>query len=143
MKMKINPNSKFDLDFVDRTLKTSGVVLLISLIFGVYYFGLNPALAFFFGGVWGMVNLLMLKRLVTLAIRPDGVDLPSVIILALIKFPLLYVAGFFLLKIEQFETIHLVYGFSSVLVVMVLKAAGRVLLGLDSENGNGPVQKVV
>ena len=141
--MKINPNSKFDLDFIDRTLKTSGMVLLISLIFGIYYFGINPSLAFFFGGVWGMVNLIMLKRLVTLALRPEGIDVPAVIILGLVKFPLLYVSGYFLMKIEQFETIHLVYGFTSILAVMVLKAAGRLMLGLDAENGDGPVQKVV
>ena len=141
--MKISQNSKFDLDFVDRTLKTSGVVLLIALVFGMYYFGINPALAFFFGGVWGMVNLILIKRLVTFAVRPEGVDVPAVVILALVKFPLLYASGFFLLKIEQFETLHLVYGFSSVLAVMVLKAAGRLMLGLDAENGNGPVHKVV
>jgi len=137
--------SKFDLDFIQRTLRTSGVVLLICLVFGFYYFGKWPALGFFSGGVWGMVNLILITSLVKLTIRPEGADVTAALITGLVKFPLLYLAGYFLLKVKQFEPLHLLYGFSLILVIIVLKAMGRVMLGLDS-NGNGnneQIQKVV
>jgi hypothetical protein len=135
--------SKFDLDFIQRTLRTSGVVLLICLVFGFYYFGKWPALGFFSGGVWGMVNLLLITSLVKLTIRPEGADITAALITGLVKFPLLYVSGYFLLKVEQFEPLHLLYGFSTILVVIVLKAIGRVMLGLDGNGNDEHVQKVV
>jgi len=33
------------LDFITRTLKTTGVLLLIAFPFGLYYYGLYPTLA--------------------------------------------------------------------------------------------------
>lgn len=139
----MTPNSKFDLDFITRTQKTTGAVLLIGLIFGMYYFGVYPALAYFSGGVWGMINLMMITSLVRYLIRPEGVDTTAVIILSLIKFPLLYVSGYFLMKVEVFDIKHLVYGFSTVLLIMVLKAAGRLFLGLDKNGGGSPVNKAI
>lgn len=131
--------SGFETDFIDRTLKTTGWVLVVSLVFGTYYFGVYPALAFFSGGVWGMVNLLFINKLVRSTIKPGGVDTPRAIGLALVKFPFLYLAGYALLKVPQFEPLHLLAGFSLLLVIMVLKVAGRALLGLDDtkqQNGN-------
>ena len=135
--------SKFDLDFIQRTLRTSGVVLLICLVFGYYYYGLWPALGFFSGGVWGMVNLLLITSLVKLTIPPEGADVTAALITGLVKFPLLYVSGYFLLKVEQFEPLHLLYGFSLILVIIVLKAMGRVLLGLDANGNDEQTQKVL
>ena len=39
------------LEFIDRTLKTSGVVLLVFFPFGLFYLGVFPALAAFSGGI--------------------------------------------------------------------------------------------
>lgn len=134
---------RFDLDFIDRTLKTTGIVLLIAFFFGTYYYGLYNALAFLSGGVWGIVNLMLLKKLVRSAIRPEGIDTVAVIMIMLVKFPLLYAAGYFLLKVTMFTPVALVVGFSSVLGVLVLKALGRVFLGLDTNGNNKPVEKVI
>ncbi len=121
----------FELDFIDRTLKVTGIVLLIGLLFGLYYFGLWPALAFFSGGIWGMVNIIFLTGLVRATIRPDKADTMKAAGLAIIKFPLLYLAGYFLLKVPQFDPLHLLAGFSLLFVVLVLKVVGRAVLGMD------------
>ena len=118
-------------DFINRTLRTTGVVLLISLFPGMYYFGVFPTLAVFSGGVWGIINLMFLSALIRAALRTGNVDILKVAGLALIKFPLLYVSGYFLLKVEQFEPLHLLIGFSTLLAVMALKVIARALLGLD------------
>lgn len=122
-----------DLSFIHRTLKTTGVVLLVGSLFGLYYVGLWPSLAFLSGGIWGMVNLIFITGLIRATIRPGGVDTPKAVGLAIVKFPLLYGAGYFLLKVPQFEPLHILAGFSLLLIVIVLKVVGRAILGLDDD----------
>ena len=125
------------LDFIARTLKTSGVLLLVAVPFGSYYYGFFPTLACLTGGVWGIINLHFLRVLVESVIRPEGIDKMRVFGLILVKFPMLYVSGYFLLTVSGFEVWHLLIGFSVPLAVMLLKALGRALLGLDTRNNNG------
>ena len=127
--MRSNPK----LDFLDRTLRTTGVVLLIFLPFGLYYFGVYPTLAVFSGGVWGIVNFIFVSALISTTIRPGKADKARAVALSLVKFPLLYASGYFLLKVPQFEPLHLMVGFSSLFGVLVLKALGRLLLALDDK----------
>ena len=122
------------LDFIDRTLKTSAVVLLIFLPFGIYYFGVFPTLAILSSAVWGLVNLIFLAHLIRTVISPDKIDLKKAIGLGVIKFPLLYVSGYFLLTIKEFDPVYLVIGFSLFIAVMLLKSLGRVILGMDKDN---------
>ncbi|UCG60370.1 MAG: hypothetical protein JSV52_08520 [Candidatus Zixiibacteriota bacterium] len=125
--------TELDLSFILRTLKTTGVVLLIGAAFGLYYLGPWPSLAFLSGGTWGMVNLIFITGLVRVTIRPEGVDTQKALGWAIIKFPLLYGAGYFLLKVPQFEPLHLLAGFSLLLLIIVLKVVGRAILGLDEK----------
>jgi hypothetical protein len=126
-----------------RTLRTTGIVLLIAFAFGTYNFGFWPALAFLSGGIWGMLNLLFISALVRAAIRPDEVDVMRAIGFAIIKFPLLYVAGYFLLKIPQFDVMAVIVGSTMVLAVLVLKALGRAILGLDNKSDKKPTAQGV
>lgn len=119
------------LEFIYRTLRTTGIVLLVISPFLLYYFGLWPTLAVFSGGVWGILNLWFIMHLVRVTIKPGGVDKSKMIGLMLYKFPVLYLSGYFLLKIEQFNPLLLLIGAGAVLAVMVLKAVGRLMLGLD------------
>ncbi len=129
--------TNFGLDFIQRTLKTTGVVLLVTFVIGIYYFGFYDALAYFSAGIWSMVNLLFLAALVRTALKPEGVDKMAAAVLALIKFPLLYSAGYFLFTVEMFRPFPLFIGLSMVILVMVLKAVSRVLLNLDVVSQEG------
>jgi len=81
-----------------------------------------------------MVNLHFLEKLIRSALRPDGVDKTSALVYLFIKFPLLYAAMYFMVTSEFFNAILLLVGFTTVLLVIVLKAAGRVLLKLDNND---------
>jgi len=126
--------NKFDLSFLDRSLKTTGILLLIFLPFGFYYFSSFVTLAIFTGGIWGMVNLIFLSALVRSTLRSEGADKFRAVSLLLIKFPLLYLSGYFLLKVPQFEAYHLLIGFTSLFGVIFLKVLGRLFLALDENN---------
>jgi hypothetical protein len=126
-------NSGLGLEFIDRAIRTTGVVLLIFFPFGLYYMGFYPSLAVFSGGIWGILNFMLITGLVKAAIRFEGAHTPRVIVLALVKFPLLYVSGYFLLKISYFQPLHLLIGFSSILAIVVLKAVGRLLVSAKAD----------
>jgi len=123
-----------NLDFLDRTLRTSGIVLLIYLPFGLFYQGLFPALAVFSGGVWGIVNFIFLAGLIRAAIRPDGVNLRRVLILAAIKFPLLYGAGYCLTLVPGFTPLDLLIGFTIILAILTLRAVSRFMIDKQEED---------
>lgn len=122
-----------NLGFINRTLKTTGIVLLVYFPFGIYYFGFYPTLSVFSGGVWGMVNLMLLTRLVRASLRPEGADKAVVAGVALVKFPLLYAAGYFLVTTPIFDPLAVLIGFSVLLAVMVLKVVARALLGSEQK----------
>ncbi len=121
-------------DFIQRTLRTTGVLLLILFVVVLYYFGFYHALALLSSGIWSMVNLMFLSALVRTVLHPGKINKTAAIGMAFIKFPLLYTAGYFLVTVDVFRAIPLVVGFSMVLVVMVLKAVTRAILHLDDNN---------
>lgn len=121
----------FEANFIQRTLRTTAVLLLIVFLFGIYYFGFYNALAVLSAGIWSMINLIFLSILIRNAMRPDEIDKTAVIVTAIIKFPLLYAAGYFLLTVEIFDPVPLVIGFTLVFVVIFLKALARVIFKLD------------
>lgn len=120
------------LDFIDRSIKMTGALLLVVMAYGTYHLGFYPALALFSGGVWGMINLMLITAMVKASIRPDGISGKKVAAIALIKFPFLYLAGYFLLRVSLFEPWLLLMGSATVFVVIVLKAGGRLMMGLDN-----------
>lgn len=123
-----------DIGFVSRTLRTTSLLALVILIIGTFYFGFYPTLSIVTGIIWGMVNLFFLERLVRSALRPEGVDKTAALVYLFIKFPLLYASLYFMVTTEFFNTIFILAGFTIVLLVIVLKAAGRVLLKLDNND---------
>jgi hypothetical protein len=122
------------LEFIGRTLRTFGIVLLIFVPFGLYYAGIYPTLAILSGGVWGIINMVFLTELVKAVIRPEGVQMERAIVFGVVKFPLLYATAYALLKIPVFKPTLLLAGFSGIFLIMLLKAMGRILLGLDSRS---------
>jgi hypothetical protein len=132
------------LDFVDRSLRSFGIVLLVFLPFGFYYLGAFNALAVLSGGVWGIVNLILISKLIRLVIRPGGAANAKGVAFVLVLFAGLFVAGYFLLSVEQFEPWLLLIGFTGLFLIMFLKALGRWITGADDQpTGQENAQKVV
>ncbi|HOP06488.1 MAG TPA: hypothetical protein PLF13_04270 [candidate division Zixibacteria bacterium] len=132
------------LAFLDRTLRTSSIVVLVFMPFGVYYLGIYRSIAVLSGACWGIVNFVFLSALVRSVLRPEGADRGRALWLGLIKFPLLYLAGYGLLSIpvEGFTPGWLLAGFSIVLGVMALKAMSRAILKIDNgESKNERIQE--
>jgi hypothetical protein len=56
-----------------------------------------------------------------------------------LKFPLLYLVGYLLLKSSLFPVLSLVVGFTLIFAVIVLKALGRLLLSLEGFKMEGSI----
>ena len=121
-----------DFSFVGRTLRTTGAVSLLVLAFGTFYYGFVPALSVFTGMIWGMVNLYFLAMLVRATIIPGEIDKVRAGVLLFVKVPLLYFSGYMMIVSDYFLPLHLLAGFSAVLVIIVLKAIGRVITKQDN-----------
>jgi len=129
-----------DLAFITRSLKLTALLSGLGFIFASVYLGAGWGLGFILGAAWGIGNLYLIKRLIELSVRLEGRDLAAVVILVLVKFPLLYGLGYLILSRSWYPFWAPVIGFSLPLAVIVLKAIGRVLLGIEgSDAGRKPV----
>ena len=119
------------LEFITRIIKTTAVVSLVVSLCISYYFDWKIGLGFFVGAAWSLINLFFIRTLIKEVVSPNEARKSITAVLALLKFPLLYVAGYFIVASEFFSVYALLAGFSLLFAVIVLKVLGRLILGLD------------
>lgn len=123
--------TSFSEDFLRRSMRMTALLVLVGSLFALIYSGTWQALALLSGGAWSLVNLNFLKAGVRAVITLERRDRLAIAGLALIKFPTLYLTGYFLLSFSKFDVGYLLMGFSVFFAVLVLKSLGRALLHLD------------
>lgn len=129
------------LEFIGRVIKTSLVVAAFILIFGAVYYDWNYSLGIAIGLVFNCVNLWFVKGLIeqTVTLR-ERKPLP-ILVLSAIKFPVLYLIGYLILKVDIVPVTSLLVGFTLLFAIVVLKVIGRQLTSTrfmkmaDSKNG--------
>ncbi len=119
------------LEFLKRIWKTTLVVGVIVFAFTAVYFDMRFAWGLLIGCLWGVVNFIALTAALTSFVTPGEVNRTRALILAAIKFPIIYGLGFLILRSEWFEPTSLLIGFSLLFMVTLLKALGRSYLKLD------------
>ncbi len=127
------------LEFITRVVKTSVIVSLIQLPFVAIYFDYRYGLGIVLGCLWGVVNLHFLRSVVVCYTNLSGRSKRQLLLLLLLKFPLLYLVGYLLLKWSLFPVLSLVVGFTLIFAVILLKALGRLLLSLDEFKTEGSI----
>ena len=83
------------------------------------------------GIIWSLVNIRFIAAIVKSVLTVEQRDTNRILLAMAIKFPVLYVAGFLLLRSEHFSVIWLVAGFTWPFFVLFMKGAGRAYLKLD------------
>jgi hypothetical protein len=89
-------------------------------------------------GIWGVANLWALEHLIRLSLRPSGRQPLAIALALLVKLPLLYAAGAALVLTGAFPARALVLGVSLPLLVITLKALGRLVAPRLAGQGPGP-----
>ena len=116
------------LDFINRIIKTTLLLSALVFIFGSVYFSWIFSLGIFVGTLWGIVNLWLIRQFVVGYITAADRNAGRLALFAIIKFPVLYAVGFFLLRLGWFPVLSFVVGFSLIFVVIFFKALGIFLL---------------
>ena len=78
------------------------------------------ALAVVVGAAWIFLNVYFLFRLIAMGMNVQGGKKDKVLILSVFKFPVLYVAGFFILKSRFFPVYGIVIGLTAFMTALVI-----------------------
>jgi hypothetical protein len=128
-----------DTAFLNRTLRASLFLTALSFLMLSYYVGTGWALGFTLGALWSAANLLLLRELIVRWLTPGDRPWAPLLLLILAKFPLLYFVGYWILRQSHYPVTAPLLGFGLPLAVMVLKAAGRLWLGIHGPDaGRAP-----
>lgn len=109
-------------DFVNRVIKNSLVLAVICTVVAWFYGELSSGLGILAGAVWGSINLFFLTHLIQNCIVETPKHLFKIGMLLGIKFPLLYLTGYFLLAFDYFPIMALLWGFSITITVIFLNS---------------------
>jgi hypothetical protein len=131
-----------DLEFLYRVRKTSIISALLLFPAIAAYLGIAAGASLLLGCAWSLANLFFIALLVrTMCANPENKRFRLALIL-MVKMPVLYACGFFLLKSGWLTVSGLLAGFMWPLFIITLKAMGRMILRLDGGNqpfvGAGP-----
>lgn len=118
------------IEFIHRVIKISLILAFLIFLFVTFYYRFDYASGIFVGCGWGCMNLFFLTNLITETTNLKGVNKKRVLLLVLLKFPLLYLTGYFLLRINYFPVTSLLVGFTLIFAVVLLKALGKMVISL-------------
>ena len=122
-----------DLRFIDRVIRSTLILAAFLFPFFALYIGMNFALALLLGAFWGCLNLLAIRIIVVSLMTLYKKNVTLGLIILFVKLPVLYGIGYLLITWNYLSIGGLLWGFSGILIVMVLKVLGRMYLGLDNK----------
>lgn len=97
------------------------LLLTLSLLILAAYYDFLMALFFVLGAMWGRANLYLIEQFLREILISQPKNLLKIIVLASIKFPVLYGVGFYLLSIENGCAWAMLTGFSVNLLLHIRK----------------------
>lgn len=107
-------------NLIDKMIYTTLFAALICLVGGFFSHHAKDGVALFSGAIWGALNLFFLKVLLQRLILPTYKKNFLFVLLILIKWPLLYLGGYYLLKNTYLSSMYLLAGFSILFVVIFI-----------------------
>lgn len=116
-----------ELQFLYKSLRLTLYLTLLIGAFLTYYYGGSFALGFVSGSFWNIFNFSILIRLIRSVFQTVKPSKIKIVLFFILKFGLLYVLGFVIIKYSGFSLWGILAGFSLLLVVLFLKALGKVL----------------
>jgi len=122
-----------NLDFINRIIKTSLILAAIAFPFLAIYLRISFAVAYILGCIWACLNLLAIRFLIAQVVTPNPKNKVLIILFIFVKFPLIYFLGYLFIVWNYPPIYGLLWGFSSILIVTILKVVSRAILQKDSK----------
>ena len=130
-----------DLDFITRILKTTFFLTILVALFAASYYNIQFAEGLVAGSFWNLINFWLIQKLIIGLLSNKPRETGKLVGLVLIKFPLLYGVGLWILLTGKFTAGSLLCGFSLLFVVLILKTLGILILSKNSKTSNSPENK--
>lgn len=123
-----------DLKFIDRVIRTTLILAAVLFPFFALYTKLNLALSILLGAIWGALNLWAIKIVIISLTPGQKKSTVTGLLVLFLKLPVLYGLGYLLVTWSYLSVGGLLWGFSGILIVPLMKVLGRMYLGLDGGN---------
>ncbi len=121
-------------DFLKRTRTMAvGLTALVAL-YGAVYVSLLWAVQYAVTSCFSIVNFWLIEKLVV-AMFAERNRIKS-LIWAVVKFPLLYFIAFLFFRNGGFSTTGFLFGFNTIFIVLILKAAGKMYIEASQAQQN-------
>lgn len=125
------------LKLIDRIIKSTLIAAAVLFPFLALYFDMSFGLSVLFGAIWGALNLLAIKIIITSLVTRQSKRPTLGIIVLIIKLPILYGIGYLLVTWDYLSITGLLWGFSGIFITALLNALSRSILRLDSKVDTG------
>jgi len=107
---------EMEIDFIDRSAKMTFLTAVLMCLIVSFGFSATDGFGTLAAGIWGGINLLLIKQVVQSCFSPTKSYLKLCLLLA-VKFPVLYYFGYKLLAMETFAAWNIIFGSSLVMAV--------------------------
>ncbi len=112
-------------NFISRVIKVTLILALAAYLITGIYAGFSLGMAVLLGAFWGMANLYFIKISFEKWLAPGNRDHLMLFAFLQLKFPLLYLAGYGLLKV--FSPLYLVMGSSLIFLAILFLGIYKVM----------------
>lgn len=123
--------------FIDRIIKSTLIAAVVLFPFLALYMGIGFGLSVLFGAIWGCLNLLAIKIIIISLVTEKKRNVKLGVIVLILKLPVLYGLGYFLITRDYLSPAGLLWGFSGILITALLNALSRSILKLDDKVNAG------
>lgn len=113
---------------INKIIYTTLLLACVCLLIGTISHHVQEGMALFTGALWGSVNLFFLKLLVQNLLIKRSANLQLFAFMA-IKWPLLYLAGYGLLKMDYFPSYYLLAGLSTLFLMIFILIVAEAIKG--------------
>lgn len=113
------------MDFLSQAVRLTLLIGVVAVPVSVSVVGTRFAIGFLAGALWSLANLWALKALITRSFGFSRKPRWQKIVFAIVKFPLLYAVGGWLLLSSWSSPVGFLVGFSLWQVCLVMSAATR------------------
>ena len=116
------------LGFINRVMQTTLVLAAMAFAFLAVYLNFNYAYSVLFGAFWGVLNLFGIKLIIVALVTKEKKNIILGLLVLFFKIPVLYGIGYLLLTWDYLMVSGLLWGFSSIFLVALLKALSGSLI---------------
>ncbi len=121
-------------EFLKRTRITALILTAIIGLYGAVYVSMLWAVQYAVTSCLSIVNFWLIEKLVV-AMFAERNKIRS-LIWAVVKFPLLYFIAFLFFRNGGFSTTGFLFGFNTIFIVLILKAAGKMYIEASQAQQN-------